>query len=94
MHPQDGHALGVADGERVRLGNAQGDVVVHAKFSDGSQPGVVIVEGIWLPEAFEGGVGINVLISDEPAKPAGGAVFHDTAIWVRPVAAEMALAAD
>jgi anaerobic selenocysteine-containing dehydrogenase len=94
MHPDDAKALGVADGERVRLGNAQGDVVVHAKLSDGSQPGVVIVEGIWLPEAFEGGVGINVLISDAPAMPAGGAVFHDTAIWVRPMAAEMALAAD
>ena len=25
----------------------------------------------------------NVLTSDEPALPAGGAVFHDTAIWMR-----------
>ena len=34
-------------------------------------------------------IGINALVSDEPALPAGGAVFHDTAVWVRRAAAEV-----
>ena len=84
IHGDDLAALGVADGARLRLGNEQGSVVVPGKAFDGIQPGVVVVEGIWPNHAFEEGVGINVLVSAEPGPPAGGAVFHDTAIWVRP----------
>jgi hypothetical protein len=47
---------------------------------------VVVVEGIWPNHAFEEGVGINALTSAEPGLPAGGAVFHDTSIWIRPAA--------
>jgi anaerobic selenocysteine-containing dehydrogenase len=82
-HPADLAALGAAEGDRLRLGNRQGSVVVHAKSFDGLQRGVVVVEGIWPNYAFEEGIGINTLTSAEPGKPAGGAVFHDTAIWVR-----------
>jgi formylmethanofuran dehydrogenase subunit D len=67
----------------VRLGNARGSVVVHAKPFTGVQRGVVIVEGIWPNAAFEEGIGINTLVSAEPGYPNGGGVFHDTAIWVR-----------
>jgi hypothetical protein len=36
-----------------------------------------------------------VLTSDDPALPAGGAVFHDTAVWMRAEQAdEMMLAAE
>ena len=83
MHPEDLAALGAADGDRVRLGNRQGSVVVHAKSFDGLQRGVLVVEGIWPNHAFEEGIGINVLTSADPGLPAGGAVFHDTAVWVR-----------
>ena len=84
IHPADAAALGMAEGGRVRLGNALGQVVVHARLFDGLQPGVLVVEGIWPSEYFEGGIGINALVSDDPGPPAGGAVFHDTAVWARP----------
>ena len=58
------------------------------------QPGVIIVESVWPNAAFEGGIGINALTSDDPAPPLGGAVFHDTAIWLRAEVFEVALAAD
>ena len=83
IHPDDCAALGLAAGDRVRLGNRRGSVVVHAKPFDGVQRGVVIVEGIWPNAAFEEGIGINTLISAEPGYPNGGGVFHDTAIWMR-----------
>ncbi|HEX6977689.1 MAG TPA: molybdopterin oxidoreductase family protein [Alphaproteobacteria bacterium] len=84
IHPQDCEALGITDGARVRLGNHRGDVVVHARSFDGVQRGVVVVESIWPNAAFEEGRGINTLTSADAGYPNGGAVFHDTAIWIRP----------
>ena len=80
--PADAAVLGVAEGSRVRLGNARGSVELHAKVTEGQQSGVVIAEGVWPNADWNDGIGINALTSDEPAGPAGGAVFHDTSVWV------------
>jgi len=88
LHPRDAERLGITDGGRVRLGNARGEVVVAAKLAEGQQEGVVIVESVWPNADFEDGIGINLLVSDDPGPPRGGAVFHDTAVWVRPAAAQ------
>ena len=77
-------ALGLADGDRLRLGNGKGSVVVHAKAAGGMHQRVVIVEGLWPNRAFEEGIGINLLTSADPGLPGGGAVFHDTSVWLRP----------
>ena len=50
----------------MRLGNARGEVVLHARLAEGLQPGVLVAESIWPSEAFEGGIGINALTSDDP----------------------------
>jgi anaerobic selenocysteine-containing dehydrogenase len=84
IHPQALAELGIADGDRVRIGNAKGSVVVHARAFDGLQQRVVIVEGIWPNAAFEEGIGINLLTSADPGPPQGGAVYHDTSVWLRP----------
>jgi anaerobic selenocysteine-containing dehydrogenase len=84
IHPEDLAALGRDDGARLRLGNDRGTVMLHARAFDGVQRGVVVVESIWPNAAYEEGIGINALTSAEPGPPAGGAVFHDTAIWIRP----------
>jgi anaerobic selenocysteine-containing dehydrogenase len=82
--PEDGALFRVADGALARLGNGRGEVVLHVRYVAGQTRGTVVVESIWPGSAF-GGVqhGINVLTSDEPALPAGGAVFHDTSVWMR-----------
>jgi anaerobic selenocysteine-containing dehydrogenase len=84
VHPADCARLGLGEGERVRLGNRRGSVVVHLRPFEGLQPGVVVVESIWPNGAFEEGSGINTLTSADAGPPKGGAVFHDTAIWMRP----------
>ncbi|HUB95374.1 MAG TPA: molybdopterin oxidoreductase family protein [Stellaceae bacterium] len=84
MHPDDLGALALADGARVRLGNRRGSIVLEARAFAGTQRGVLVVEGIWPNHAFEEGIGINTLVSAEPGRPNGGAVYHDTAVWVRP----------
>ena len=84
LGPADCDAIGVAAGDRVRIGNARGSLVVHVRPFDGMKPGVAVVESIWPNDAFEEGIGINLLTSSEPGAPNGGAVFHDTAVWIRP----------
>ncbi|MGE5271448.1 MAG: molybdopterin-dependent oxidoreductase [Thiohalocapsa sp.] len=84
VHPATLTAVGVADGGRIRIGNRRGSVVVHARAFDGLQRRVVVVEGLWPNHAFEEGVGINLLTSADRGLPGGGAVFHDTSVWLRP----------
>jgi anaerobic selenocysteine-containing dehydrogenase len=85
LHPTALAGLGLADGDRLRIGNGKGSVVVHARAFDGLQRRVVIVEGVWPNHAFEEGIGINLLTSADPGLPRGGAVFHDTSVWLLPV---------
>ncbi|MBA5776684.1 molybdopterin oxidoreductase family protein [Stappia sp. F7233] len=83
ISPKDAARFGIADGDLVVLGNRRGTVTLHARFTDGLKPGVVIAEGIWPNEAYPDGNGINTLTGAEPVAPYGGAAFHDTAIWIR-----------
>ena len=83
MHPDDIAALGLADGQAIRMGNKRGAVHLHAEAFEGLQRGVVVVESIWPNDAFPDGNGINTLTSAEPGPPKGGAVFHDTAVWIK-----------
>jgi anaerobic selenocysteine-containing dehydrogenase len=86
MNPEDCAAMGVVDGDRVEVGNERGKTVVHTKAKSGQQRGVVVVEGIWPNRNFETGIGINAVTSADPGWPNGGAVFHDTAVWIRKLA--------
>ena len=83
IHPDDCEAQGLSDGSLVRLGNARGSVLVHAKPFDGLQRGVIVVESLWPNGAFIEGIGINLLIGADAVRPRGGAAFHDTAIWLK-----------
>jgi anaerobic selenocysteine-containing dehydrogenase len=84
IHPEDCARLGLSEGDAVRIANRRAAVVVHARAFSGLQRGVVVVEGIWPNAAFPGGIGINALTSADPGFPAGGAVFHDTAVALSP----------
>ncbi len=85
MHSADAAALGVRDGDIVRLGNARGALRLHVKLFDGLQRGLVISEGLWPNEAFLDRRGINVLTGDDAVAPYGGAAFHDVRVWARKV---------
>ncbi len=80
VHPQDCARLGLSEGDLVRISNRRGATMVHAAPFEGVQTGIVVVEGIWPSAAFTGGIGINALTSADAGFPAGGAVFHDTAV--------------
>jgi len=84
IHPDTAYSLSLQDGDKVRLGNEQGSVVLNVSIFPGVQTNVVVVESVWPNYAFEEGIGINALVSAEPGAPNGGAVFHDTAVWIKP----------
>jgi anaerobic selenocysteine-containing dehydrogenase len=42
--------LGIGEGDKVRLGNDRGEVVLHARLFGGMQPGVLVSESIWPSE--------------------------------------------
>jgi len=84
IHPEDAIALGINDDQLVNIGNNQGNLKIHAKLFDGVNPGTLIAEGIWHNSNLYDGQGINVLTNSEIAAPAGGAVFHDSAVWLTP----------
>jgi anaerobic selenocysteine-containing dehydrogenase len=85
IHPADAAGLGIEEGSRIQIGNTRGQVIMHARFFDGVQRGVVISEGLWPNSAFEGGEGINTLTGADAAAPNGGAAFHDNRVWVRAI---------
>lgn len=84
MHPEDIARHELDDGAWVVLENALGEVTLRVQAFDGLQVGTVVVESLWNNADFPGGLGINTLVSSEPGQPAGGAVYHDTAVRVRP----------
>ena len=84
-HPEDCTALELSDGDAVEVGNERGLVRVHVLARGGQQRGVVVLEGIWPNRHFDNGVGANGLTSAQPGWPSGGAVFHDTAVWLKKV---------
>ncbi len=86
VHPDDADSLGLANGDRVVIGNERGTVTVHVRRFDGLQRDTVVVESLWVNGDYEGGIGINALTGADPIPPFGGAAFHDTAVWLRPAA--------
>ncbi|MFY8114910.1 MAG: molybdopterin-containing oxidoreductase family protein, partial [Rhabdaerophilum sp.] len=85
IHPDDAAALGVAEGETLRVINPRGDVELAAKLFSGLRRGVVIAEGIFPNKAHRRGEGINVLTGSDPVAPRGGAAFHDNRVRLEKV---------
>ncbi|MEH6689720.1 MAG: molybdopterin oxidoreductase family protein [Pseudorhizobium pelagicum] len=83
VEPSDAAALGIVDGDVVRLGNRRGEIRLHARIVSGARPGVLIAEGLWPNKAHLDGEGINVLTGGDAVAPYGGAAFHDNHVWMR-----------
>jgi anaerobic selenocysteine-containing dehydrogenase len=84
VHPDDLAELGISDGDKVRIGNLRGAVVLHARAFPGLVRKVLVSESIWPNEAYEDGKGINCLTGAEQIAPCGGAAFHDNRVWLEP----------
>jgi len=83
IHPDDAAARGIGNGVEVVLGNARGEVRIHARLYDGVRRGVLVAESIWPNDAFADGRGINTLTGADSVAPYGGAAFHDNKVWIK-----------
>jgi anaerobic selenocysteine-containing dehydrogenase len=85
IHPDDAVALGIGDGEPVRVYNDLGEVVYTAAITDRTPPGCVAVPfGRWRDNGGAAGVGAtaNSLTSDELGDVANGPTFCDNLVGV------------
>jgi anaerobic selenocysteine-containing dehydrogenase len=96
IHPGDAESAGVADGERVLIASAHGEIETVALVSDEVMAGTVAVphgwghDGGWQVANAAGGANTNVLASSEPQdleRLAGMAHLNGIAIRIAPVAA-------
>lgn len=85
IHSKDMEQLNIKNNEIIEIGNNRAKLKIHTEAFDGILPGVVIVEGVWPNECFIEGLGINSLIGADSPEPFGGAVFHDSAIWIKKI---------
>jgi anaerobic selenocysteine-containing dehydrogenase len=85
LHPADAAARRIAPGDLVAVFNDRGRALFTAVVSEDTQPGQVVVEGIWWHKFMPGGRGVNVLTSDGLADMGGGPAFHSTMVEAAPV---------
>jgi anaerobic selenocysteine-containing dehydrogenase len=79
MHPRDARARALADGDRARIFNDRGELVLPVRIDRGLRPGCVCVtNGFWLTE----GGAVNVLTQGRETDMGYGAAFHDNAVQV------------
>ena len=81
VHPADGAAEGIADGDAVRAWNGRGAAEFVAKLSERVQPGLVVSYMVrW-------GVNANATTSDEAADMGGNSTFHTNYVSLERLAA-------
>ena len=86
MHPSDAQARGVRDGNRVRVFNPRGEIVLRARIVDSQgngsvSPGVVAGRLDWA-RFSSGGGNINVLTSEKLTDMGNAATFYSVSVEV------------
>ena len=82
IHPDDAHARGVADGDRVRVTNDRGALVLTARVTDRARPGVVVALSIWWRKLSPDGTNANMVTSQALTDMGRAATFYDALVEV------------
>jgi anaerobic selenocysteine-containing dehydrogenase len=82
LHPDDAHARGIAEGDRVRAFNDRGDVHCEASVTPEVRSGTVsLPKGLWSRSTFNGETA-TALVPDTLEPLSGGACFNDARVQV------------
>jgi anaerobic selenocysteine-containing dehydrogenase len=82
MNPDDAARRSLRDGQRVRLSNDQGEVVLRLRTTSAVRPGTLFTpKGTWL-RTSETGQTINALIPGHRADLGDGACYYDTQVEI------------
>jgi anaerobic selenocysteine-containing dehydrogenase len=82
MHPDDAAARGIRDGERVRVFNARGSLLLRARVNGKPRRGVVVAPSVWWKKYSPDGGNANNLTAQRTADLGGGATFYDCLVQV------------
>ena len=82
IHPNDASARGVADGDKVRVFNNRGSMVLTARVSAKPRPGVVVALSIWWRKLSPDGNNANALTGQGLTDLGRAATFYDCLVEV------------
>lgn len=80
IHPHDAQARHIEQGDRVKIFNGRGNHIRQAVVSEKTQPGLLIVEGIYWENEHSGKTGVNDLTSQATTDMGGGSTFHESRV--------------
>jgi anaerobic selenocysteine-containing dehydrogenase len=84
VHPEDARALGLVDGELVRLSNETGEIALCLSVSDAVAPGVALAhKGHW-PKLEDAGVNVNALNPGVRSDMGESTSVHGTLVQIAP----------
>ena len=82
LHPDDARARGIGDGDKVRAFNDRGSLVLTARVTDKTRPGVVVALSIWWRKLSPDGGNANMLTAQALTDMGRAATFYDTLVEV------------
>ncbi|CAM4438269.1 anaerobic selenocysteine-containing dehydrogenase [Paenibacillus endophyticus] len=82
MHSGDAEALGLLDGERVKVRNGRGEVEIRLRIGSDVLPGVLVTQGLWWDDHRKGHQAVNALTPQRLADMGGGATFFSNRVAV------------
>lgn len=84
IHVEDAKARGIREGDKIRVFNDRGSVVLKAHVNGQTQQGVVATRLNWA-KLSPNATSINVLTSERLTDIGGGATFYSTLVDVEPL---------
>lgn len=86
MHPSDAAARAIADGDKVRVFNDRGSLVLTARVSDRTREGVVVAISIWWRKLSPDSTNANMVTGQALTDMGRAATFYDTLVEVQKMA--------
>ncbi|MBW2576812.1 MAG: molybdopterin-dependent oxidoreductase [Deltaproteobacteria bacterium] len=83
VHPQDANARNLKAGEKVEVFNGRGRNRRTLVISEDTQPGLVVMQGIYWENDASETTGVNDLTSQQTTDLGGGGTFHESLVDVR-----------
>jgi anaerobic selenocysteine-containing dehydrogenase len=82
IHPCDAAPRGIGDGERVRVFNDRGEMILAARVTEKVRPGVVVAISIWWRKLSPDGTNANMLTGQALTDLGRAATFYDVLVEV------------
>jgi len=82
IHPDDALARGIASGDKVRVFNERGALVLTARVTDRARPGVVVALSVWWRKLSPDGTNANMVTGQALTDLGRAATFYDCLVEV------------